>query len=193
LIQSAGRATSSSRQDQNTAHYVRSHPSAHTEGPREYPHAKRLTLLGRRCVSKMDHHCVWINNCVGHSNTRHFFAFIVSTTVTLWYGAYLTGSIITQFLHSELPPDVPVSSLSWGVYLRLWLVRACFPSYFLSYPIHQSIITPFGQGLFLGPLILSPPPPQLSLSAAPSSRWPTRSTASNSSPASSPAEKIAQS
>lgn len=36
-----------------------------------------------RCVNGFDHHCVWINNCVGKTNYRSFFSMIVSVFVQM--------------------------------------------------------------------------------------------------------------
>lgn len=33
-------------------------------------------FTGGRCVMKMDHHCPWINNCVGHYNHGYFTSFL---------------------------------------------------------------------------------------------------------------------
>jgi len=38
-----------------------------------------------RCVLKMDHHCPWMNNCIGLNNQKAFVLFNLYTTVcALW-------------------------------------------------------------------------------------------------------------
>ncbi|GAB5592113.1 Palmitoyltransferase [Umbelopsis nana] len=39
----------------------------------------------RRCVLKMDHHCPWINNCVGYDNYGHFLRFIIYVDLATLY------------------------------------------------------------------------------------------------------------
>lgn len=86
----------------------------------EKPARSKHCSLCRRCVAKMDHHCVWINNCVGHNNTRHFLAFLFATTYTLLYGAWQTANIITRYMMQQFHPGTDVAAIPWMVYLKLW-------------------------------------------------------------------------
>jgi len=43
------------------------------------------------CVLKMDHHCPWINNCVGFRNQKFFILFLLYTSLTSLY--FLATSI----------------------------------------------------------------------------------------------------
>lgn len=42
---------------------------------------KQNFILGNRCVLKMDHHCPWLNTCVGNENHCYFLVFIFVSIV----------------------------------------------------------------------------------------------------------------
>lgn len=43
----------------------------------------------RRCIRKMDHHCPWINNCVGEFNQKYFIQFLFYVGVASIYAIAL--------------------------------------------------------------------------------------------------------
>lgn len=50
------------------------------------------------CVSRFDHHCIWLNQCVGERNYRWFLSFLLMHAATLLYG----GVAIISILWSEV-------------------------------------------------------------------------------------------
>ncbi|XP_008442531.2 probable protein S-acyltransferase 16 isoform X2 [Cucumis melo] len=49
----------------------------------------------KRCILRMDHHCIWINNCVGHENYKVFFVFVVYAVVACIYSLILLLGSLT--------------------------------------------------------------------------------------------------
>jgi DHHC palmitoyltransferase len=39
----------------------------------------------------MDHHCVWVNNCVGVFNVKHFGQFLIGTCV--WISTFFINTV----------------------------------------------------------------------------------------------------
>ncbi|KAI5575311.1 hypothetical protein POPTR_010G226100v4 [Populus trichocarpa] len=50
----------------------------------------------RRCVLRMDHHCLWINNCVGYWNYKAFFILVLYATIASIYSSVMIISCASQ-------------------------------------------------------------------------------------------------
>ena len=49
-----------------------------------------------RCVSKFDHHCIWLNNCVAERTYRWFLSYLFLNSVLLMYGVAATLSVLAS-------------------------------------------------------------------------------------------------
>uniref|UniRef100_A0A7N0TL54 S-acyltransferase n=1 Tax=Kalanchoe fedtschenkoi TaxID=63787 RepID=A0A7N0TL54_KALFE len=61
----------------------------HTYKPPRAHHCR----ICRRCILRMDHHCIWINNCVGHWNYKSFVNLVFYATI----GSVHATVMITRF------------------------------------------------------------------------------------------------
>ena len=51
-----------------------------------------------RCIKKMDHHCPWINACVGHKNHAHFIRFLFYAATGCFYGGTNLAATIVKIV-----------------------------------------------------------------------------------------------
>lgn len=133
-----------------TGHHITSssYPAALTRYPYDYtlyhPHQACRTChfpkparskhcsICKTCIEREDHHCIWINNCVGLHNYHYFVALLVSISCLLGYGARTGFSILESILQESFVPSQLTrgsitnkkwsTSLSWGDWLNAYSV-----------------------------------------------------------------------
>ncbi|KAK5136748.1 hypothetical protein LTR08_002044 [Meristemomyces frigidus] len=114
----------------DTDHYIT--PANHQDRLRDYPYdhvlfrpgaicktcnlvkparSKHCSLCGH-CVAKCDHHCPWVNNCLGRGNYSFFLALLLTLGVLQLYGAYLSYWILKPYLVTDATRSLP-----WREYL----------------------------------------------------------------------------
>lgn len=69
-----------------------------------------------QCVLAVDHHCVWINNCVGLGNYLYFYLFLVLNSLSMSYAFVRCMYIIWQEPHKKYPRSIPAFNVLTGCF-----------------------------------------------------------------------------
>merc|ERR1719446_116476 len=60
----------------------------------------------RTCILKMDHHCPWIFNCVGHGNYKYFFLLLLYSVIDLHYIVWTMAPSVQRSMLTDTPVTV---------------------------------------------------------------------------------------
>ena len=68
------------------------------------------------CISKHDHHCVWVMNCIGKGNAFYFVAMMASLGALMNYGAFLAYRVTHIVIRAEVARQTGNldSGLNWS-------------------------------------------------------------------------------
>lgn len=80
---------------------------------RPKPARSKHCPICKTCIERQDHHCIWINNCVGLHNYHYFVALLVAISALLVYGTITGFGILETILQNTfVPTELTRGSLS---------------------------------------------------------------------------------
>jgi palmitoyltransferase ZDHHC9/14/18 len=79
----------------------------------------RHCYLCNRCIDNYDHHCEWLNQCIGSSNALIFLLFIVALWLQMLFVIVICIDQVYLYAmgESELPGEDPLSILPKWFYV----------------------------------------------------------------------------
>ncbi|KAJ5650632.1 uncharacterized protein N7484_004355 [Penicillium longicatenatum] len=83
------------------------------------PRSKHCNIC-KGCVSRHDHHCVWLMNCVGANNYVYFMSLLLSLTILLVYGTFVGYQLLCQTLETRVTAEGKAAMKGWTMYFHIW-------------------------------------------------------------------------
>jgi hypothetical protein len=75
----------------------------------------------KHCISRLDHHCIFINNCVGYGNQHWFLLLLFSTGTIITYGGYVGINLLSSAILRRIPSwGIFGMGFTWAQYFQIW-------------------------------------------------------------------------
>ncbi|KAG0645995.1 Palmitoyltransferase SWF1 [Hyphodiscus hymeniophilus] len=85
------------------------------------PARSKHCSICKHCISKMDHHCIFINNCVGRGNQHWFLLLLLTTAIVTTWGTYIGLSVLSDIVRTEIPAwNALGRGFTWAQYFHIW-------------------------------------------------------------------------
>ncbi|CCH60901.1 hypothetical protein TBLA_0D04040 [Henningerozyma blattae CBS 6284] len=85
----------------------------------EKPARSKHCAVCDQCILVNDHHCVWVNNCIGRGNFLYFYLFLFDNTLFMSYASMRLLEITLNFRRAgeNVPRDVMTLDILCGCFL----------------------------------------------------------------------------
>uniref|UniRef100_A0A0E0CA74 S-acyltransferase n=1 Tax=Oryza meridionalis TaxID=40149 RepID=A0A0E0CA74_9ORYZ len=108
----------------------------------------RMVLTCTNSVEFNDHHCIWINNCVGHENYKIFLVFVLYAVIASLYSLVLVigGAVHSLPKNEQLGSDSSRTSIYHEGVRAMWLAEKAGNLYHHPYDlgVYENLVSVLG-------------------------------------------------
>uniref|UniRef100_A0A0E0JQX8 S-acyltransferase n=1 Tax=Oryza punctata TaxID=4537 RepID=A0A0E0JQX8_ORYPU len=99
-------------------------------------------------IKRKDHHCIWINNCVGHENYKIFLVFVLYAVIASLYSLVLIigGAVHSLPKNEQLGSDSSRTSIYHEGVRAMWLAEKAGNLYHHPYDlgVYENLVSVLG-------------------------------------------------